>query len=99
MNLEPVFWDEAKKQLDELEVHEDERLWNAVVDTLEMICRDDQDGTGRAHPVHGSSGTHAWAARVPYGDDLWIVWEQRMDTGVLEAHFLYVGPLNGIVRE
>jgi hypothetical protein len=62
--LEPSYQPEAWQQLDALQGGADAALWDAVVDALEMICRDDQDGTGRSYRIQGQNGRLMWAVRV-----------------------------------
>lgn len=98
--LQPNYEEPADSQLSALQGHPDDAFWNAVVDTLEMICADDDDGVGRAHRVSGPLRS-MWAVRIPHRDpDNWFVlWEHdTAPDGTPEAVIYYIGPLpHGLV--
>lgn len=95
--LEPSYQPEAWQQLDALQSGADAALWDAVVDALEMICRDDQDGTGRSYRIQGQNGRLMWAARVATrhdDQDLYVLWDDDVSpSGHPEALIYYVGLL------
>lgn len=98
MALEPEYRPDVIKLLDELETGPNIELWNTIVDTLEMICTDSADGTGRAYRVRSLRGdTEVWAVPVPCRDpdDWYVIWDRDRDEeeGVDLAVFFYVGPL------
>jgi hypothetical protein len=104
MALAPLYRPDVVKRLDEIEVGDNERLWNAIVDTLTMICDDSDDGTGKAYRIRSHRGdTAVWAVRVPCvdPDDWYVLWDEDVDPvdKTPAAVFFYIGPLpNGMPR-
>ncbi len=104
MGLVPVYRPAVGKLLDELEIGENEKLWNAIVDTLTMICDNTDDGTGKAYRIRNHRGDKAfWAVRVPCDEpaDWYVLWDEEFDKeeDAQAAIFYFIGALpHGTVR-
>lgn len=91
--LDPVYSPEASKQLDRLEDDPSQgRLWDAVVDAIDVICDTPTSAAARREALRTTAGHTVWKVPVRsyIEDEDWVVlWQPRGD----DALIAYIGPL------
>ena len=96
MQLEPLYLPAAAEQLDKLNGNAGDALWDAIIDTLELICENPESGIARVHRVLSQGGNAFWGVPVdcPDPDNYVVFWtDGHDDDGVAVAVIHYVGPL------
>ncbi len=89
MIREPAYSDQAINALDSVEVSGDQRMWNAVLDVIDLICDHSESAEARREQLRGKDGTVVWKVPVRTDDDWVVLWWPDGDL----AYIPYIGVL------
>lgn len=87
MSLTPRYTSAAAQTLGSGSISD--QLWDAIVDTIELICDSPDSREARRSQLRGAGGKPYWKVPVRTGDDWCVLWWPRDEF----ADIYYIGPL------